>query len=143
GSWSALKPTNIALHAPITTSSVHPYSVALPTGLTDGVTTGAYGVHTNREEAPWVQIDLGSVYQIDKVKIYNRGHGWFDDGLPMTLLFSEDGKDLVQVDTRTKSFGQWLPWIFEAKKKRARYIRVNGAHGSFVALNEIEVFGKR
>ena len=31
----------------------------------------------------------------------------------------------------------------DAKKMPARYIRVNGGSGSFVALNEIEVFGKK
>ena len=138
-----LRPTNIALHKPVMVSSVHPLATGTPTGLTDGVTAGTYGAHTNKEEAPWVQVDLTSVYRIDRVKIYNRGDGWFDEGLPMTLAFSENGKDFVVVDTRTQTFGQWLPWTFDAKKMPARYIRVNGASGSFVALNEIEVFGKK
>jgi hypothetical protein len=137
------KPKNIALHAPVTTSSVHPHATSSAYGLTDGVTAGSYGVHTNTEEKPWVQIDLGDVYRIDTVKIYNRGDGWFDAGMPMTLLFSEDGTEFASVDTRAESFDQWAPWVFEAGKKRARYVRVNGARGTIVALNEIEVFGKK
>jgi hypothetical protein len=144
--WGALavfNPTNIALSKPVTVSSVHPSSMGTPAGLTDGITSAAYGAHTNKEASPWVQVDLTEIYRIDRVKIYNRGDGWFDEGLPMTLAFSENGRDFVVVDTRTKSFGQWQPWVVDAKKARARYVRVNGAPGSFVALNEIEVFGKK
>jgi hypothetical protein len=137
------KPKNIALHAPVTTSSVYPHATFPPNGLTDGVTSGPYGVHTNREEAPWVQVDLGDTYRIDRVKIYNRGDGYFDFGMPMTLLFSENGGDFTPVDTRTESFDQWTPWTYEAGKRRARYVRVNGAKSTVVVLNEIEVFGKK
>jgi hypothetical protein len=144
--WWALeqaKPKNIALHAAVTTSSIHPAATCTPDKFTDGVTVGTYGVHTNKEEMPWVQVDLGDVHRIDMVKIYNRGDAGFDDGLPMTLLFSEDGAAFLPVDTREQSFDQWTPWTFEAQKMRARYLRVNGARGKWVALNEMEVFGKK
>jgi len=134
---------NIALHKPVSTSSVYPGTNAPPNGLTDGVTSGTYGAHTNREEHPWAQIDLLDVYRINKVKIYNRGDGWYDEGLPMTLEFSENGVDFVEVDKRTASFGQWVPWMFNARKKKARYLRVVGNRGAYVALNEIEVTGKK
>jgi hypothetical protein len=143
GTRELTRPINIALHAPYTTSSIHPRATCTASGFTDGVTVGNYGVHTDREEMPWVQVDLGDVHRIDTVKIYNRGDGWFDGGLPMTLLFSEDGDAYVPVDTRSESFDQWIPWVFEAGKMRARYVRVNGARGTWVALNEIEVFGKK
>ena len=85
----------------------------------------------------------GRRYRITKVKIYNRGDGYFDDGLPMTLEFSENGTDFVEIDKRTKSFGQWVPWTADGDKKPARYVRIHGNRGSYVALNEIEVFGKK
>jgi hypothetical protein len=77
------------------------------------------------------------------VKVYNRGDGWFDIGMPMTLLFSEDGVEFTEVDERVEQFYRWDPWVFEAGKKRARYVRVNGAKGKVVALNELEVFGRK
>jgi len=119
------KPKNIALHAPVTTSSVHPNSTCSPDGFTDGVTIGSYGVHTDREEMPWVQVDLGDVYRIDTVKIFNRGDGWLKGNLPMTLVFSEDGAAFAPVDTRAESFNQWIPWVYEAGKARARYVPMN------------------
>jgi hypothetical protein len=143
GASAALAPPNIALNKPVVASSAHPYAVSPPSGLTDGVKAAAYGVHTNKEDAPWVQVDLTDVYRIQRVKIYNRGDGWYDDGLPLTLLFSEDGVNFVPVETRTQSFGQLIPWTSEGKGGRARYVRIAGAKGNFVALNEVEVFGKK
>jgi len=143
GLYVKLKPVNIALNKPVVASSMHPSSTSQPSGLTDGVTGGTYGVHTNTEASSWVQVDLLDVYRIDKVSMYNRGDGWFDDGLPMTLLFSDNGTDFTEVDKRTTRFGQWLPWTYKAGKKKARYIRVAGAPGRFVALSELEVTGKK
>jgi hypothetical protein len=33
--------------------------------------------------------------------------------------------------------------VFEAKGRKARYIQVRGAPGKFVALGELEVYGKK
>jgi hypothetical protein len=143
GLMGAFKPVNIALHKPVSVSSVHPSATSPPSGLTDGETSGSYGVHTNKEDSPWVQVDLQDVYRLNKVKIYNRGDGWFDEGLPMTLSISQNGTDWVEIDKRTKSFGQWTPWVADGGKRPARYIRVSGNKGTFVALSELEAFGKK
>jgi hypothetical protein len=133
---------NVALHKPTTASSVHPGSHAAPNGLTDGIISGAtYGVHTNLGDAPWAQVDLQGVYAVEKVKIYNRGDAYFDDGLPMTLQLSEDGVRFIDVETRTKSFAQDAPWVAKLHGTPARYVRVRGARGKYVALSELEVFG--
>ncbi len=143
GARALFAPKNIALHKPVTMSSMFPGVTSNPSALTDGVTTGSFAVHTNKEEKSWVQIDLGDVYRIDKVKIYNRGDGWFDEGLPMTLDLSENGTDFTEFETRTKSFSQWIPWTAEVGKKKARYVRVHGKKGEYVTLSEIEVFGNK
>jgi hypothetical protein len=143
GTSVIFKAHDIALHKPVTASSVHPNATSIPGGLVDGVTSGSYGIHTNKEESPWVMVDLLEVFRLDKVKIYNRGDGWFDDALPMTLEFSENGTDFVEVDKRTQSFGTWMPWTFDAKQKKARFIRVRGNRGTFVSLNELEAYGKK
>jgi hypothetical protein len=134
---------NLALHKPTSASGINPAaSYAVPGGLTDGVIGGApYGVHTNASEAPWVQVDLLATYDLDKIKIYNRGDGFFEDGLPMTLQASEDGARFFDVETRTRTFGQRSPWVAKLHGVRARYVRVRGAPGKYVALSELEVFG--
>ncbi len=143
GGMSLFSPTNIALHKPVTQSSVHPNSTSPQGGLTDGSTSAAYGVHTNLEENPWVRVDLGAVYRLKKIKIFNRSDGWFDDCLPLTLELSENGTDFAQVDRRTTSFGAWSPWSYSAGGARARFIQVRGVKGKFVALGELEAFGKK
>jgi hypothetical protein len=136
-------PPNLALHKPVTTSGVHPSSTSPPAGLTDGVRTGDYGVHTSVSDAPWVTVDLLGVYLVDAIKVYNRGDGWFDEGLPMTVQLSQNGADFVDVATRTTSFGQLVPWTIEVPRRAARYVRVRGPKGKYVALTELEVFGAR
>jgi hypothetical protein len=140
---AVFSPTNIALHKRVITSSVHPNSTAPEGGFTDGSSSGAYGVHTNVEDNPWVRVDLGDVYQLKKIKIYNRGDGWFDDCLPLTLELSENGVDFTPVDKRTTSFSQWSPWVFSPGGQKARYIQVRGTRGKFVALSELEAYGKK
>jgi hypothetical protein len=111
--------------------------------LTDGVISGAtYGVHTDVSDAPWVQVDLLAVYALDKIKIYNRGDAFFDDGLPMTLQVSDNGVTFVDVETRTKLFGQTTPWVAKARGLKARFVRIRGARGKYVTLSELEVFGR-
>lgn len=133
---------NVALHKPTTTSSVHPRAVMAPGGLTDGITTESYGIHTDVEDFPWVQVDLQATYKISRVVVYNRGDAEFDAGLPFTLQLSEDGIHYVDVETRTTSFGQWIPWVAFCHDRKARYVRVHSAKGKYVALSEVKVFGR-
>jgi len=135
---------NVALHQRVQLSSVHPNSTAAQGAVVDGVIDQSYGAHTGTDNPPWVKVDLGRERTIERVKIYNRGDGWFDDGLPFTLEFSDNDTDFTEVDKRTTSFGQFPPWIwtYVAHGKSARFVRVRGKPNGFVALSEIEVYGK-
>ncbi len=137
-----VSPKNIALHKPVAQSSVLPTSTAPEGGLTDGSTSG-YGVHTNLEANSWVRVDLQDVYQLKKIKIYNRRDGWFDEGLPMTLELSENGTDFTPVDRKVAPFESSTPWVYVANGKKARYIQVRGTPGKYVALAELEAYGSK
>jgi NedA-like, galactose-binding domain len=138
-----LSPTNIALHKRVIVSSKHPNSTAPEGGLTDGSNWEAYGVHTNIEDNPWVRVDLGEVYQLKKIKVYNRTDCCFDAALPLTLEISESEVGFTELDQRTTIFSHWSPWVFSPEGKRARYIQIRGPKGKFVALSELEVYGKK
>ena len=114
-----------------------------PSGFTDGIKSGAYGVETTVSAAPWVQVDLEGLYAVGTVKIYNRGDTAFDAGLPMTLQLSENGRDFVDVDTRATSFSQAKPWVTKTQNRVCRYVRVCATPGHYIALAEIEVFGRK
>jgi hypothetical protein len=136
------RPVNIALGKPGSISEKHPYAVCPVdnSGGTNGDIESSYGIHSNN--APpggisWVMIDLLASYKIDKVKIYNRADGWYDDGLPLSLEFSEDGVAFTEVNRRAEPFTSRSPWSFEAHGAKTRYVRVRSA--KYVALTEIEV----
>ncbi len=134
-------PPDVALHAQVTTSGHHPNSTAPfdNSGAVNGEIEPSYGVHTNIGSA-WVLVDLGKVYKVSTVKIYNRGDGYFDDGLPFTLELSQNGTSFTTVDRRTTGFTQANPWTFSPSGARARYVRISST--SYVALAEIEVYGR-
>jgi hypothetical protein len=143
----ATRRTNLALGKPVTASSVHDAATTPISGLTDGVKTGAYGAHTEHapDVAQWFMVDLGDVYVVDTIKVYNRGDGSLQASLPLTLQVSEDGAHFTDVGTRQIFFGQQdMPWrLFLDQPQRARYVRVIGQPGKYVVLSELEVFGRR
>lgn len=141
--WKAFSPKNLALGKPVTESSRHPQSTASPDGLTDGDTGGSYGVHTRIEDEAWVMVDLQSTQKIGRIKVFNRGDGHYDDGLPFALELSDNGKEFTEVDQRKTSFSRWKPWTYDAQGKQARFVRIRKVGRGYVALSELEVYGAR
>jgi hypothetical protein len=140
------RPTNVALHKPVTISERHPASSAPVdnSGFTNGEIESNYGVHTNHAPAgaiSWVIVDLLQPFQIDVVKIYNRNDGYFSDGQPYTLEFSEDNTTYAAVERRAEPFTSTTPWVYKANGARARYVRITSAN--YVALTEIEISAKK
>jgi F5/8 type C domain len=140
---SLLSPVNVALHKPVSISASHPESVSPPSGLTDGIKSGSYGAETTVSDAPWIEVDLLGLYAVDTVKVYNRGDTAFDAGLPMTLQCSANDRDFVDLETRATAFSQTRPWIAKTHGRLCRYVRIRGARGRYVALTELEVFGRK
>jgi hypothetical protein len=141
--WLVAPRRNLALHKPVTVSGLAPEGASTPDGLTDGVIAGSYGVRTKASDAPWVQVDLKAPYLIDLVRIYNRGDEALEEGLPMTLQLSDNGRDFTDLETRNSTFGQTTPWTIKLEHRRGRYLRVRGLRGHFLALSELEAFGHR
>jgi hypothetical protein len=131
-------PRNIALGKP-----VHASSLAGGDGheLVDGE-LGAVPLRTNTDESPSAAIDLGRGYRIDRVSVYNRVDGWFDDCLPLVVEFSTDGAKYAEIARRETHFGADPPWTVDGKRELARYVRVRLARRGYLALSEVEVFGK-
>jgi hypothetical protein len=128
---------NVALNKTVTSS---PLKVNPPTGaeLVDGHTRGTYGVHTSETKNPFVTVDLGRTYLVRDVRMYNRGDGWFDDVLPLTLSVSVDGIAFDDIATRTTHFDVWT---VDMQRRAARYVRVSKESG-YIVLNAIEVYAR-
>lgn len=144
GLTSLLRPRNLALHRPVTISERHPKSTAPPDngGLVNGRIEPTYGIQTTAKAA-WVMIDLQAIHAIDKVKVFNRADAWLDEGLPLTLEFSDDGRTFTEVARRTDGFTSSQPWVFDGGgpngNKRARFVRIRS--DKYIALTEVEVTG--
>ena len=122
-------------------SSKHPASPD-EVGLVDGVIDEPFGAHTMAGNPAWVMVDLGRPQWVGRVKVYNRGDGWFDEGLPFALEFSDDGVTFTEVDTRSTSFSQAEPWVYLGRPRQTRFLRVSGKMGGYVALSELEAYAK-
>ena len=135
-------PKNVALHKPVQASSRYAASTAPldNSALVNGKIEPTFGVHTDLLPS-WVVIDLLQPYAIHRVKIYNRGDGYFDAGLPFYLELSMDGVTFHLAAERVASFSASRPWVFDAQGERARYVRVRSDR--VVVLSEVEVFGRR
>ncbi|HEY3819744.1 MAG TPA: discoidin domain-containing protein [Polyangiaceae bacterium] len=135
-------PKNIALGKP-----VHPSSRKHnpPDGheLVDGEIGTSFGIHTNTEENPNVVIDLQSRYWIDSVRVYNRVDGWYDDSLPLVVELSQDGTKWDEIGRRDTHFDASPPWVVNGRGKPAQFVRVRVARKSYLALSEVEVYGKK
>jgi hypothetical protein len=142
GLHSAIAPKNVALGKPVHASSIR--GGRSPDGheLVDGEIGTSYALATNTEESPNVVIDLVDTFRIQSVKIYNRVDAAFDDCLPLVLELSTDGLKYVEVARRDQHFSADPPWTVPGGGRLARYVRLRVARHGYLALSEVEVFGK-
>jgi hypothetical protein len=144
--WAGVRryvlPVNIAVGKPVHVSS---YKEKPPDGheLVDGRPGFTYAVHTNTEDSPNVVIDLQGIYDVDRVVVYNRADGWWDDCLPLVVESSRDGSTYKELGRREEHFGFDSPWKIDAKGEAARYVRVRVDRHSYLTLGKVEVFGKK
>jgi hypothetical protein len=131
---------DVALHKPVSGNGLRGEAGE---GLVDGIKDGVVGVQTETTDRPWVQIDLGAVFDVRRVVVYNRGDRNLNDGLPYDLETSEDATTYTPISHRGEAFGDGSlgapPWTSKTKI-HARYVRLR-AH-SYIALSEVEVFGR-
>jgi fibronectin type 3 domain-containing protein len=112
------------------------------TKLTDGITTsipGANGYTSHAHASPdltanpiWLQIDLGEMTTIDRVKLYPRSNTLSaDSGAPnfprdFTIEVSADGVSFITVKTVTgQSHIFWQPPAYTFEPVEARYVRLH------------------
>ncbi|MCX7047168.1 MAG: discoidin domain-containing protein [Candidatus Sumerlaeota bacterium] len=110
-------------------------------GGVDGVIDGKWGFHTENEDKPWWQVDLGEVKSLEKIVLYNRcdAPAMAGRNSRIMVLVSEgekdgkDGKD--RKDSKDRKEGENL--------KESKDSRDNKAAGEFKQAyqNEGVVFG--
>lgn len=122
-------------------------------GVTDGVGTNGWmsnGVPHVTDET-WLQIDLGTTYDFDRVVVYPRTNGnYFPIGYQVQV--STDGKAWTNVATVTDDPGTTEGRVHDFDSVHARYVRilstqlcnefVGFANGYMMQIAEVEVYKK-
>ncbi len=115
-------------------------------GGCDGVKDGTYGFHTDRDESPWWQVDLGQVEEVTRIAVYNRCDGNVSSrAARLNVLFSEDGSTWTAFyehnggDFLGQADGK--PLVIPAAGQKARLVRIQIPGPEYLHLDEVEVFG--
>lgn len=93
--------------------------------------------HTNPEENPWVEIDLGSTQSVRSVFVRNRKSCCVDSAIPLVVELSENRKDWVEVARRAEVFTEWNSTF---SPKPAHYVRLRVPRRTALHLDSISVF---
>jgi hypothetical protein len=133
---SASATTNIALDKKVSISSNWRESEYPPSRLVDGDATQV-GCHSESQDHPWVQIDLGSRRPIHRMVVVNRLDGLTDRAVPLLVETSSDGKDYKEYARQTVDF---KTWNVKGPSTKARYVRLTILGQAILHLNEVEIY---
>lgn len=122
---------NVALNKPATQSSISQWSRASAVDLdakggNDGNYNRDYGFHTRREDNPWWQVDLGGLYSIESIMIFNRRDCAYRLKR-FSILVSRDGIDWKTAFRKTDDLafgGDGLPFMAKIDRNFARFVRI-------------------
>jgi hypothetical protein len=114
-------------------------------GGCDGMKNGTYGFHTDAQENPWWQVDLGESMPMDRVLIYNRCDAKMEDrAVRLKVLLSLDGKTWTELyrHSGSKFLGQpdGKPLVVPGAGAKARLVRVQLPEKQYLHLDEVEVY---
>jgi hypothetical protein len=93
--------------------------------------------HTNQEQDPWVEIDLGMARIVAVIAVTNREDCCQDEAVPLVLEVSNDRFAWRQVARQDRSFDEWRTRFAPVK---ARYVRARVARLSKLHLERISVW---
>ena len=114
-------------------------------GNTDGNYYNASITHTNNDPGAWWQVDLGAVYDITDITLYNRTDCCAERLDDFTILVSETP---FTDNSGGKAFASNIPYAENPVRafsgdSRGRYVRVFLSGTGYLSLAEVEVFGQK
>lgn len=114
----------------------------------DGNTSGNYFSHTNYDPQAWWQVDLGAVYQIPQINIWNRTDCCQSRLSNFYVFVSEAPFNSTDLNATLNQPGV-IPYYFYGSAgtptemtigQMGRYVRVQLADTNYLSLAEVEVF---
>lgn len=127
---------NVARGKPWTTSSTYA-APGCRSPAQECMESPNFFFHTQEENGPWLELDLGTVQSISSVKIRNREDCCSERAVPLVVEVSTDGKQWKQVARKNEIFGVWHP---EFPAVDARWVRLRVARKSILHLASVDVY---
>ena len=115
-------------------------------GGCDGIKDGTAGFHTQKQQNPWWQVDLGSRAKLGRIVIWNRTEAQLATQRAKRLVvrLSTDGKAWERIyrhdGTPFHGIKGGPPLTVSAPGNKARFVRVGLADNEYFHLDEVEVF---
>ena len=104
-------------------------------GRADGKKTKIF-FHTNREQSPWVEFDLGAPTLVRRVDIQNRRDCCRDRAFPLVIEGSLDREKWQELGRQTEPFSQWT---LDLQPTEVRYVRAKALKRTVLHLEGFEV----
>jgi hypothetical protein len=92
--------------------------------------------HTQSENGPWVEIDLGSLRTFSEVRVKNRGDCCGERAVPLLVEVSDDRMRFREVARRGEDFQVWSA---EFEPVTARYVRLRSPASTTLHLRQVSV----
>lgn len=92
--------------------------------------------HTEEQENPWVEIDLGSQQVIRRIEVSNRADCCAEREVPLIAEISRTGAQWTEVGRRTTDF---LSWTARFPPSTARYVRLRTPKRTMFHLRAVAV----
>jgi hypothetical protein len=92
--------------------------------------------HTESEDSPWIEFDLGKVRALHSVRLVNRADCCWDRAAPLAIELSADQSHFREVARRDELFYDWSTSLGGAQ---ARYLRVRALRPTFLHLTRVEI----
>jgi hypothetical protein len=138
---TVFRPENIALNKPAKASS---YALGTEAkGAVNGRRYENFGYHSEKEESPWLEIDLGGAYELTKARVYARHDCCYDQSIPMVFEVSDDGATYRVIEKRKHAFDAFDPWEISLRHTKARFVRLRRVGKGWLVLAEVELEGRR
>ncbi len=135
---------NLALGKKAMQSSLSTWSKADDAqGALSGKKDGRFGFHTNEEDKPWWQVDLGRSETLHEVRVYNRIYGSRQRSRTLQILLSTNGATWKLVhDQAGRPFGgvDGFPLRAMLNNEKARYVRLQLNERNYLHLDAVEVY---
>lgn len=105
-------------------------------GTMSGVRGQGIFFHTDEEDNPWFEIDLGSPLLVQTVTIVNRRDCCRERAVPLVVSIGTDRSNMNEVGRRTSEFSVWSA---QFAPRQARYVRIQVPRKSLLHLELVRV----